>query len=87
VAIRRDIHVGAADADADAVTRPILDGGYRGMDPAATIVGGPEQVAAQLRALAAMGFTDVVIRHLADDQEQVLASFGRLAEVRALLAT
>jgi alkanesulfonate monooxygenase SsuD/methylene tetrahydromethanopterin reductase-like flavin-dependent oxidoreductase (luciferase family) len=85
VAIRRDIHVGADPDDAEAVARPVLDGDYRGMDPAACIVGGPAQVAAQIRTLAQMGYTDVVIRHLADDHGQVLASFRRLAEVRDLL--
>jgi alkanesulfonate monooxygenase SsuD/methylene tetrahydromethanopterin reductase-like flavin-dependent oxidoreductase (luciferase family) len=86
VAIRRDIHVGADDNDAEAVAGPVLARGYRDMDPAACIVGGPETVAAKFHALAAAGFTDVVIRHLADDQQQVLASFGRLADVRARLA-
>jgi alkanesulfonate monooxygenase SsuD/methylene tetrahydromethanopterin reductase-like flavin-dependent oxidoreductase (luciferase family) len=86
VAIRRDVHVGADHADAASVARPILGRGYRGLDPTACIVGGPEEVAEQVRALSRMGFTDVVIRHLADDHDQVLASFARLAEVRALLA-
>ncbi|HEX6595415.1 MAG TPA: LLM class flavin-dependent oxidoreductase, partial [Acidimicrobiales bacterium] len=30
IAIRRDVHVGADDADAEGVARPILDRGYRG---------------------------------------------------------
>jgi hypothetical protein len=29
-----------------------------------------------------MGYTDVIIRHLADDQTEVLRSYARLAEVR-----
>jgi alkanesulfonate monooxygenase SsuD/methylene tetrahydromethanopterin reductase-like flavin-dependent oxidoreductase (luciferase family) len=85
VAIRRDIHVGADDNDADAVAGPVLAGGYRGIDPAAFVVGGPERVAANFRELGEMGYTDVVIRHLASDQQQVLDSFGRLPEVIALL--
>lgn len=86
VAIRRDIHVGADRDDAEFVAGPVLARGYRGMDRAACIVGGPQQVAAELRALSEMGFTDVVIRHLADDHDEVLASFARLPEVVALLA-
>lgn len=86
VAIRRDLHVGADASDAEEVAGPVLARGYRGMDPAACIVGGPEAVAERFRALAEMGFTEVVIRHLADDQAQVLASFGRLARVKALVA-
>ena len=85
VAIRRDIHVGADGDDAWAVAGPILDRGYRGLDPAACVLGGPEQVAEEFRALSDMGYTDVVVRHLADDHDQILASFARLAEVATLL--
>lgn len=86
VAIRRDIHVGADAGDAQAVAGQILARGYRGLDPAACVVGGPGEVAEHFRTLADMGYTDVVVRHLADDHDQVLASFARLAEVVALLA-
>lgn len=85
VAIRRDIHVGADDADADAVVAPVLARGYRGFDPAACVHGGPRRVAERFAELAGMGYTDVIVRHLADDQAAVLASFSRLAEVRAAL--
>ena len=85
VAIRRDIHVGADDADAERVAGPVLARGYRGFDPSACVVGGPERVAEQFRALAAMGYTDVIVRHLAEEQDEVLASFARLAGVRAAI--
>jgi alkanesulfonate monooxygenase SsuD/methylene tetrahydromethanopterin reductase-like flavin-dependent oxidoreductase (luciferase family) len=86
VAIRRDVHVGADDADAERVAGPVVARGYRGFDPAACVTGGPERVADQLRALATLGFTDVIVRHLVDDQQEVLASTARLAEVRAAIA-
>jgi alkanesulfonate monooxygenase SsuD/methylene tetrahydromethanopterin reductase-like flavin-dependent oxidoreductase (luciferase family) len=86
VAIRRDVHVGADDADAERVAAPVLARGYRGFDPSACLTGGPERVADQLRALAALGFTDVIARHLVDDQREVLASTERLAQVRAAIA-
>ena len=85
VAIRRDIHVGADDADAETVAGPVLARGYRGFDPSACAVGGPERVAEQFRELATMGYTDVIVRHLADEQAEVLASFARLAGVRAAI--
>ena len=85
VAIRRDIHVGEDDADAERVAGPVLARGYRGFDPSACAVGGPERVAGQFRELAAMGYTDVIVRHLADDQGEVLASSARLAGVRAAI--
>ncbi|HEX6311540.1 MAG TPA: LLM class flavin-dependent oxidoreductase [Acidimicrobiia bacterium] len=86
VAIRRDVHVGADDADADRVAGPVLQRGYRGFDPEACTIGGPERVAERLAEYAAMGYTDVILRHLADDQTEVLESYQRLARVRALLA-
>jgi alkanesulfonate monooxygenase SsuD/methylene tetrahydromethanopterin reductase-like flavin-dependent oxidoreductase (luciferase family) len=86
VAIRRDVHVGGDEADARRVAGPVLEGGYRGMDPSATLVGGPEQVAERLAAYADMGYDHVLVRHLADEQEEVLASFARLAEVRKMVA-
>ena len=42
IAVRRDVHVGADDADATRVAGPIVDRGYRGFDPAAPVVGGVE---------------------------------------------
>jgi alkanesulfonate monooxygenase SsuD/methylene tetrahydromethanopterin reductase-like flavin-dependent oxidoreductase (luciferase family) len=86
VAIRRDVHVGADDQDAARVADPVLARGYRGFDPAACVVGGPASVAEQLRAFGAMGYTDVIVRHLASDQREVLASTARLAEVRRAIA-
>jgi alkanesulfonate monooxygenase SsuD/methylene tetrahydromethanopterin reductase-like flavin-dependent oxidoreductase (luciferase family) len=82
VAIRRDIHVGADDADADRVADPVITRGYRGFDAAALCVGGPEKVTASFADLAEMGFTDVITRHLADDHAEVLKSYERLSEVR-----
>ncbi len=85
VAIRRDVHVGADHAEAWAVAGPVLAGGYRGFDTAACVVGGPAEVAARFTSYAAMGYTDVVVRHLADDHGDVLASIHRLGEVRDLV--
>ena len=84
--IRRDVHVGADAADAERVAGPVLAAGYRGFPREAIVVGDVVTVAQELRRLADAGFTDVLIRHLAEDQREVLASFGRLAEVRALVA-
>lgn len=86
IAIRRDVHIGADDADAWRVARPILDAGYRGFDPAATVVGGPAEVAAQFHRLAALGYTDVVIRPLASEQADTLGCLERAGGVRAQLA-
>ena len=85
IAVRRDVHVAATDEEAAAVADPIVARGYRGFDPSAVVVGGPSRVADAFAALRASGCTDVIVRHLADDQEPVLRSFEQLATVRAEL--
>jgi alkanesulfonate monooxygenase SsuD/methylene tetrahydromethanopterin reductase-like flavin-dependent oxidoreductase (luciferase family) len=80
-AIRRDVHVGTDLADAHRVAGPVLAAGYRGLPPDAPIIGGPEEVAEAILELGRLGYTDVLIRHLAEDQAEVLASFERLAAV------
>jgi alkanesulfonate monooxygenase SsuD/methylene tetrahydromethanopterin reductase-like flavin-dependent oxidoreductase (luciferase family) len=87
VAIRRDVHVGADTADAARVAGPVVEAGYRGFDPSACTYGSPDEVAESFAGLAAMGYDEVVIRHLAEDQTEVLRSFERLAEVKRLVAS
>lgn len=86
IAIRRDVHVAADAAEIARVAQPIIDRGYRGFDPAALVVGEVGSVADSFAELAASGYTDVIVRHLADDHPAVLASFERLAGVRDALA-
>jgi alkanesulfonate monooxygenase SsuD/methylene tetrahydromethanopterin reductase-like flavin-dependent oxidoreductase (luciferase family) len=86
VVLRRDIHVGGDEADARRVADPVLAGGYRGMDPSAAVVGSPDQVAERFAAYAAMGYDHILVRHLADDQKEVLSSFARLRDVRESVA-
>ena len=52
------------------------------MPSSSAIFGSIDQVAAKFREFAAQGYTDVIIRHLTDDQDKVLASMQRLEEVR-----
>jgi alkanesulfonate monooxygenase SsuD/methylene tetrahydromethanopterin reductase-like flavin-dependent oxidoreductase (luciferase family) len=81
VAIRRDVFVAATEGEARRVAEPIVSGGYRGFDPAALTWGTPEHVAGAFRDYAAMGYTDVIVRHLTDDQEDVLGSLAQLRHV------
>jgi alkanesulfonate monooxygenase SsuD/methylene tetrahydromethanopterin reductase-like flavin-dependent oxidoreductase (luciferase family) len=85
VAIRRDIYVGESDAEAERVAGAVIARGYRGFDPAALVYGSPDTVAAKFRRYRAMGFTDVIVRHIVNDQAHVLASYARLGEVKAVL--
>lgn len=87
VAIRRDIYVGESDAEARAVAEPIVAAGYRGFDPSALTYGSAETVAARFREYAALGYTDVIVRHLTDDHAKVLGSLARLRAVREAVAS
>ena len=86
IAIRRDLYVGASPAEARATAEPVLTGGYRGFSREALVVGSAAEVIEALRPFGAMGYTDVIVRHLIDDQPKVLGSMARLAEVRQALA-
>jgi alkanesulfonate monooxygenase SsuD/methylene tetrahydromethanopterin reductase-like flavin-dependent oxidoreductase (luciferase family) len=83
VAIRRDIYVAASQDEADRVLQ--ASAGYRGFPEGAVVCGTIETVAGAFRELAETGFTDVIVRHMVDDQEMVLASLARLKEVRAMV--
>lgn len=85
IVIRRDVHVGRDQADAEAVVGPVIAKGYRGIDPAVLVYGGVGQVTERFRELGEAGFTDVLIRHISGDEREVLASHQRLGEVRAAL--
>jgi len=87
IAIRRDVYVGDSPADAKAVLADAVARGYRGMAPEALVAGSIDEVVERFGALAALGYTDVIIRHLTNDQPKVLGSLSRLAKVRAALAT
>ena len=86
MAIRRDIYVADSRADAEAATGAIVRAGYRGFDPSALVIGTVDEVVERVRALVALGYTDVIVRHVTDEQPFVLASLARLGEVRRALA-
>jgi alkanesulfonate monooxygenase SsuD/methylene tetrahydromethanopterin reductase-like flavin-dependent oxidoreductase (luciferase family) len=85
-AIRRDVHVGSDSADARRVTDPIVSAGYRGQAPESLVIGGVAQVSQAFADLGDLGYSHVLVRHLADDQRQVLESYERLGAVRSDLA-
>src|SRR5205814_1122761 len=67
VAIRRDVYVGESDAEARATLEAAVAKGYRGFDPQALVAGTVAQVTDRFRALGALGFSDVIVRHLTSD--------------------
>ncbi len=86
VALRRDIYVGQTSSEAQAVLQHALGRSYRGIPAEALIAGSVDEVADEFRTFAEIGYTDILVRHLTNDQPQVLASLERLATVRAALA-
>jgi alkanesulfonate monooxygenase SsuD/methylene tetrahydromethanopterin reductase-like flavin-dependent oxidoreductase (luciferase family) len=85
IAIRRDVHVAADAAELATVVQPIIERGYRGFDPGALAVGETGAVTEAFATLRAMGYTDIIVRHLAEDHAAVLGSFERLGAIRAAL--
>ena len=85
IALRRDIYVGESSAEAQAVLQHALSQGYRGIPAEALIAGSIDEVAAQFWTFAEIGYTDILVRHLTNDQPKGLGSLERLAAVRAAL--
>ena len=85
VALRRDIYVGQSSSEAQAVLQHALSRGYRGIPAEALVAGSVDEVAEQFRSFEDLGYTDILVRHLSNDQQKVLGSLDRLAAVRAAL--
>jgi hypothetical protein len=45
-----------------------------------------DEVPEQFRTFEELGYTDILVRHLSNDQPKVLGSLDRLAAVRAAVA-
>ena len=84
-AIRRDIYVGETAEEAETLAGKMIARGYRGFPPEALIVGDVERVATAFAELGAMGYDEVVVRHLVQDPARVVDSIGRLADVKVVL--
>jgi alkanesulfonate monooxygenase SsuD/methylene tetrahydromethanopterin reductase-like flavin-dependent oxidoreductase (luciferase family) len=85
VVARVDVHVAGDRAEADRVRTRAIETGYRGFDPEVLVIGVVGDVVAELRLLADGGVDEVEVRHIAEDQDDVLASMARLADVRGAL--
>ena len=63
-----------------------LSRGYRGIPAEALIAGSVDEVAEQFRMFGEIGYTEILVRHLTNDQPKVLGSLERLAAVRAAVS-
>ena len=87
LAVRRDVYVGESSAEAKTVLAAEVAKGYRGFPPDALVAGSVDEITERFAALAKIGYTDVLIRHLTNDHPKVLGSFVRLASVRQALVS
>jgi len=86
IVLRRDIYFGESPSEAQAVLEHALSQGYRGIPAEALITGSVDEVTEQFRSFEKIGYTEILVRHLTNDQPKVLASLARLAAVRTALA-
>src|SRR3954453_8980360 len=74
IVLRRDIYVGASSAEAHAVLQDALSRGYRGIAAEALIAGSVDEITERFRTFAEVGYTEISVRHLTNDQPKVLGS-------------
>ena len=85
VALRRDIFIGASVRQAEEFRSHAVAKGYRGCPEDALICGDISQVATQFAELFEAGFTDIIVRNMASDQGQALATIEALSDVKRQL--
>ena len=78
--LRRDIFVADTDAAAHAEVDKVLAEGYRGTGKTELLVGAPETVVERLRQCRALGFNEVMVRHITGDHAKMLRSFELIGE-------
>jgi len=81
--IRRDIYVAPDLATARRHAEPVIHAGYRGFTGEkleALIVGGLEEVIAEIQKYCSMGCNHFLFRHIVHDQNQMLSSIRLLGE-------
>jgi len=78
--LRRDIFVADTDAAAHAEVDRVLAEGYRGTGKAELLVGAPDAVVDRVRHYRAMGFDEVMVRHVTGDHALMLRSFELIGE-------
>jgi alkanesulfonate monooxygenase SsuD/methylene tetrahydromethanopterin reductase-like flavin-dependent oxidoreductase (luciferase family) len=78
--LRRDIFVAATDAAAHAEVDRVLAEGYRGTGKAELLVGSPAAVVDRLAHYRALGFDEVMVRHITGDHRLMLESFRLIGE-------
>ncbi len=87
VGIRKDVYVGATSQEARSAVAAVIEKGYRGFAEEALIVGSVQEVIDNLSAYGELGYTDIIVRNITQNQADALGCIERLAAVRAALAS
>ena len=82
VALRRDVYIGPSAKAAAGFKAKAVARGYRGFAEDALLCGEVKAVAEQFAEFAEAGFTDIIVRNMASDQSDALATIEALSEVR-----
>lgn len=72
--VRRDVLLRPDGDEARRRAEAIMADGYRGLGADVLLIGGPEEAAAEVAALEAIGFDEVIVRSMSLDQDDALAS-------------
>ena len=68
------------EAAAHAEVDRVLAEGYRGTGKGELLVGSPATVVERLRHYRALGFEEVMVRHITGDHQQMLRSFALIGQ-------
>ena len=84
-AIRRDIYLASTSQAAAKRKAEFVAQGYRGFPEDALMVGSVTEVVDQLAAFTELGYTDVIVRNISQDQPEALTTIELLADVKRQL--
>jgi alkanesulfonate monooxygenase SsuD/methylene tetrahydromethanopterin reductase-like flavin-dependent oxidoreductase (luciferase family) len=85
IPLRKDVHIAEDRAEAERVGDSLIHAGYRGFERGAVAYGDPQSVAEQLAPFAELGFTDIIVRTMTQDDSAV-RTVELLEELRTILS-
>ena len=85
-ALRRDVCIARTSQQARAAVAPELARGYRGFGEEPLCIGSVAEVVDQFGRFRDLGYSDIIVRNISQDQAVALETIACLADVRAQLA-
>ena len=84
--VTSDSVIAPTSQEAQELARPIIERGYRGIDPDNLAIGSVEEVAERFSRWRELGFTDISVRQMSVPQPAALTSLELLGAVREQIA-